>query len=302
MHYLLWAPAPLDSAMKRTLVPAFTVPLLLAAPLAAQVDLGASVSFGDSLTHNDLLYLIEGLPRDMYADDPFQAAFSRAAEPSDGLSSYAVGGSESRHLRAQIDIFDFMVLIGVEDRPSLINIEIGANDINNNRSLLASAAPGVDPEADAVIDRLMANLERDARHLARKYRSADIVLWTVPDVLLTPDHWGEYDATERANLRAHTLRVNEAIRDAALYARLAVYDFKLLMDDLVDAPPVLFDHALIPPPDYGEYDNLFADYLHPTAVQNGYHGNGILEQMMATWGGSYTLYSERDLADLAHIP
>jgi len=288
--------------MKDILFPALLTPLLLAAPLAAQGDRGASVSCGDSLTHNDLLYLIEGLPRDMYADDPFQAAFDQAADPGDNLASYAVGGSESKHLRTQIDLFDFMVLLGLEPRPTLINIEIGANDLLNNRSLLASAAPGEDPEADAVIDRLLINLERDSRYLGGKYRAADIVLWTIPDILLTPDHWEEFNATETANIRAHTLRANEAIRNAERFSRVGVYDFKLLLDDLVADPPVLFDHALVPPPAYGDYDHLFADDLHPSAVQNGYHANGILETLCAAWGGSYTPLSERELADLAHIP
>lgn len=281
---------------------ALFLPLVLAAPLAAQADLGASVSFGDSLTHNDLLHLLSGLPRDMYGDDPFEAAFRKAAGPGDGLSSYAVGGSESQHLRTQIDLYDLMVLLGVEAPATLFNIEIGGNDFLNNRALLASAPPGVDPAADDVIDRLLVRLERDVRHLARKYRNADFVLWTIPDIVLTPDHWIEFDPVQTANLRAHLARANQAILSADRHPRIAVYDCKLVFDGLVAAPPVLFGHALIGPPALGGYDHLFADGIHPTAVHNAFQANSILQELVSEWGGQYPLYSERELADLAHIP
>ncbi|RMH05249.1 MAG: hypothetical protein D6702_00930 [Planctomycetota bacterium] len=287
---------------RRRLFRALPALLLLAAPLAAQADFSASVSFGDSLTHNDLLGLVYGNPQDLYGKDPFHASWSKGAQPGDHLSNYAVGGSESRHLHTQIELFDFMVLIGVEPEPTLIDVEIGGNDFLNNRDLLASAPPGVDPMVDDVVDRLLVRLERDVRHLARKYRQAKIVLWTIPDIVLAPAVWGRYSATEEANIRAHLARANQAIRAAAAARRIAVYDFAAAFAGYVASPPAFYGHPLVGPPAYGDYDHLFADDIHPTAVHNALHANGILDALEAAWGGSFPRYSERELADLAHIP
>jgi hypothetical protein len=70
----------------------------------------------------------------------------------------------------------------------------------------------------------------------------------------------------------------------------------------VNHPPVIFGHALVPPPAYGEYDHLFADEIHPTAVGNALIANYFIVSMNAKWLDDIPLYSRSELADLAHIP
>ena len=79
-------------------------------------------------------------------------------------------------------------------------------------------------------------------------------------------------------------------------------DLYKIMRQFVADPPALFGYQLIPPPSYGDYDDLFADQIHPTAVSNAIIANKIIYLMNTKWNDSIRFYTNRQLAKLAHIP
>lgn len=271
-------------------------------PASSQVNFSETVTFGDSLTHNDLLGWYYGNPQDMYGNDPNQAVFNKGADPGDTLTSYAVAGSESSDVNIQIDFYDFMRTIFLQGKATTFGYEIGGNDVLNNIGLLAAYAPGQNPDADAVIDSLIANMRSQVTYLRSKHHNAKFIIWTVPDVTLTPDHWYDLTPQEQANVRAHVERVNSLIRDADRLPFVAVVDIYTELQNLIENPPVLFGHPIVGPPSYGDYDHLFADTIHPTAVGNGLLANAIIDRINAKWGDAIPHYTDVELADLAHIP
>jgi lysophospholipase L1-like esterase len=269
----------------------------------AATDFTDTVSFGNSLTHNDLLWIYYGNPQDLYQADPMEAVFNKGALPGDELVNYAVAGSESGDVSLQIDLYDFFRIIGSQDKATLISFEIGGNDVLNNVGLLAAYAPGENAEADAVIDALLDNMITDFSRLLGSHPNAQFVVWTVPDVTLTPDLWFDLTPAEGENVRAHIDRVNRLIRKAGeRFSYVVAPDVYSLMGVAVNHPPVIFGHPLVPPPAYGEYDHLFADEIHPTAVGNALIANYFIVSMNAKWLDDIPLYSRSELADLAHIP
>ncbi len=271
----------------------------LAVPASAQVDLTEFVTFGDSLTHNDLLGQISDIPQDTYGLDPFQAAFEKAKLAGDDIHSYAVGGSESSHLITQVNLYHLMVALGGQAPATTIGMQIGGNDIRNNRGLLAAHAPGTDEAADAIIDDLINNL---AIAFGLAYSNdRQFIIWTVPRIVLTPDHADEFTLGGKRNLRHHTERANDAIWSLASMANVAVYDLDAGVRRMSKMPRVLYGHGLITVPFFGGYDHVFADDLHLTAVTNAILANGILASMRGKWGLSVTPYYDDELADLAHI-
>ncbi len=276
---------------------------VIPASLGAQADFTDTVTFGNSLTHNDLLWIAYGNPPDLYEMDPMEAAFSKGAVAGDELANYAVAGSESGDISAQIDTYELLRLFGIQDKATLICLEIGGNDILNNVGLLAASAPGEDPAADAVIDAVISNMIQDLVRLRSSHTTTEFVVWTVPDVTLTPDLWDELTPGEAGNVRAHVERVNRLIRKAGTrFPFLIAVDIYTLVQYIVDHPPVIFGHQLEPPPAYGDYDHLFADEIHPTAVSNALIANVIIGVINTQWNDDIPSYTQEELADLAHIP
>jgi len=282
---------------------AVCAPLLLcglATVTSAQADLSHVVTFGDSMTHNDLLWILSGVPQDVYGADPMEAMFDKGKAPGDELSNYAVGGSLSDDLDAQLAAYFLELALGQVEAATLFGLEIGANDIRDERFLLASAAPQTNPAADAVIDRVIDAID-DAVALVSA-GGADIVLWTAPNITLAPDHATEFDPQGADNVRRHTRRLNSFIRSLAVLPQVAVFDLDRHTRILVPHPPTLFGHTLVTSPFYGDYDHIFADGIHLSAATNAILANGIIRALDAAFGSSIPTYTREEIADLAHIP
>lgn len=269
---------------------------------AQKANFSEMVTFGDSLTHNDLLGLYYGNPQDLYANDPFQCVFNKGASSGNILTNYAIAGSESSDVSLQIDVYEFLKLIGDQGKATLFGFEIGGNDILDNISLLAAYPPGQNADADAVIDSIKNNIKSDLLRLANSHKGVEFIIWTIPDVTYTPDQWYNLNETQKQNVRAHTERVNRMIRGANnKYRNVVVLDVYNELRIYIENPPVLFGYPLVPPPAYGDYDNMFADEIHPTAVTNAYMANAMIVKINAKWGHNIPLFTDAELADLAHI-
>ncbi len=288
--------------LKRVILLSWLLILFLTPSAMCQVDLSEVVTFGDSLTHNDLLWLVYGNPQDLYGKDPMEAAWSKGALSGDTLTNYAVGGSESSDLMTQIDLFLFLELLGAQDEATLFNVEIGGNDVLNNINLLAAYAPGQNSSADAVIDEIVNNMKDGLLLLRSTHWDARFVVWTLPDVTVTPDQWNLLNPTQIANVRAHLQRANNKIRWLDTLSFAVVLDTYALLQAAVASPPVLFGRQLVGPPANGDYDHIFADAIHPTAVVNAFFANFIIYKMNTNWNDDIPRYSNEELADLAHIP
>ncbi len=258
------------------------------------------VTFGDSLTHNDFLGFVYGNPQDMYAADPFEAVFDQAAIGGDDLSNYAVAGSTSDDLADQVDFYDFQRLIGSQDDATLVGLEIGGNDILDNVNLLAAHAPGTNANADAVIDRLMSRIRSNLLDLHKDgANGVRYILWTLPDITYTPRYFGVFNATQEANIRSHTQRANRLIRAAGRYSFVLVFDLYKAIQVLAVNPPTIKGHQLHISPAYGEYDAVFADEIHPTAVSNALLANAMILRINTKWNDTIPFYTENELAALA---
>jgi phosphate/sulfate permease len=269
----------------------------------AEADFTDTVTFGNSLTHNDLLWIVYGNPPDLYGADPMEAVFDKGAVAGDELANYAIAGSESDDVSLQIDLYEFFRILNIQDKATLFGFEIGGNDILNNIGLLAASPPGADPAADAVIDNIVENMRTDLSRLRATHPAAQFVVWLIPDVTVTPDLWDALTPGEVDNVRAHIERVNRIIRLAGDRLDFVVaLDTYTTIQEVVWNPPVLFGHALVPPPAWGAYDDIFADDIHPTAVSNAMIANELIGQINAEWNDNIPFYSDEELATLAHIP
>jgi phospholipase/lecithinase/hemolysin len=274
--------------------------LLLALPLPAQqLDFSHGVCFGDSLTHNDILGLVYGNPQNMYGADPFEALFAKAAPVQSTLNRYAVAGARSSHIDLQIDTYEWAELLGLAPTATLFQLEIGANDFFRNELLLAAYPPGANAQADRVVDLLLNRIEGALKRL-RKRKGVEIILWTIPDLTLTPRYWA-LSAQQKRNLRLHLLRANQRILAYAGRPRIAVLDFMTLHQIVAADPPVIFGTQLTPAPQWGEYDFLHSDEVHPTAVSNGLIANALIQLLNGKYGVNIPYFSEQELADLAHL-
>jgi len=269
--------------------------------VTAQADFNEMVTFGDSLTHNDILWLAYGTWSDLYQEDPFEAAFDKGASGGDTLTTYAIAGSESSDISYQIAAYDFMNFIGVQDDATLIGYEIGGNNILNNLGTLKAYAPGENGAADGIIDDLLDDMRSDLIGLRKDHKRAEFILWTIPDVTQTPDHYGTLTSEEEVNVRAHIERVNQLIRNAEHHNFIAVVDVYEALNDAIEELPVLHGQTLIGPPAKGDYDHLFADEIHPTAVMNAMLANEIIAKITDQFGNIIPFYSEDELAEKAHI-
>jgi phospholipase/lecithinase/hemolysin len=277
--------------------------LLLWAPVASGVvDLGDIVTFGDSLTDNDLLTFYSGSPQDMYGRDPMHAVFYKASRSGTQLWKYAVAGSESDELEVQVGAYESARLFGLQDKATLFSMEIGGNDILNNIDQLAAYPPGARSSVDGIVGNIISNIRRSWHVLKASHPYARFVLWTVPDVTLTPSQWSELSEVGAANVHAHIQRANRYIRSLSSYPSVVVLDLYKIMRRFIADTPEYFGYQLIPPPGYGTYDSLFADQIHPTAVSNAVIANEIIYLMNTKWEDSIPFYTKRQLAKLAHIP
>lgn len=238
----------------------------------------------------------------MYGDDPIQALFNQGPCPDTTLDSYAVAGSESGHLGIQIDLYNVMLLVGTQEKADIIGFEIGGNDILNNDSLLKSFPPDADENADKIMDDLIANIGNEISSLMSNHPKAKFILWTVPDVTITPDQSPFLTPEQMENIRAHTKRVNQFIMTYDVDRDVLVFNIYHLMQLAVANPPVLRGQKLIPPPAYAGHDHLFADTIHPTAVSNALLANSMIAYIRKKWSVNIIPYTEDELADLVKIP
>ena len=269
----------------------------------AQADFDEFVCFGDSLTDNGILAVINDKPSALYGADPMEALFLKGASPGDTLSRFATAGSPSSSLDNQIGFYEFLVGLGTQGEATLISLQSGANDLLDNVALLANNAPRASTAADAVIDTIANNL-KDAflRLRGSAAPGAEFIVWTLPDLSLTPRFFGTLTGTQIANLRGHIERVNRRIRRAESRARVAVLDLESLLAGIVSAPPTLRGVTLLPPPAFCDFHHLFADDIHPTAVSNALLANATADAAEMNFGGTIGRYLEDELADLAQIP
>jgi len=287
----------------RRIAAVFLLVLLYVSPAFGEANFTQAVSFGNSLTHNDLLWIYYGNPPDLYQMDPMEAVFTKGASPGDVLTNYAVAGSESGDVSQQIDLYELLRLLGSQEKATIFSFEIGGNDILNNDNLLAAHAPGEDPAADAVIDNLIANMLGDLSRLRNSHPNAQFVIWTIPDVTLTPNQWYNLTPGEAENMRAHIGRVNRIVLKAASrYSFVVVLDTYWFLQYVMENPPMILGHQLVPAPAYGDYDNIFADEIHPTAVSNALLANLTAFKINKKWNDDIPFYTSHELADLAHIP
>lgn len=276
--------------------------LLLWAPsVPGAVNLRDVVTFGDSLTDNDLLSLYSGNPQDMYGKDPMHAAFHKASRPGAQLWKYAVASSESDKLEMQVAAYETARFLGTQDKATLFNIEIGGNDILNNIDRLAAHPPGTRKSVDRIVGRIISNIRQSWETLKSSHPKAKFVFWTIPDVTLTPKQWSNLSEVKAENVRAHIQRANRFIRNLGEKPSVVVLDLYKLMRKFIAEPPSYFGHPLIPPPAHGDYDCIFADKIHPTAVSNAVIANEIISLMNSKWKDSIPFYTEPQLARLAHI-
>ncbi len=230
------------------------------------------------------------------------AVFYKASRSGTQLWKYAVAGSESDELEVQVAAYETARLFQLQDKATLFSIEIGGNDILNNIDQLAAYPPGARSSVDGVVSNIISNIHRSWRVLKASHPYARFVLWTIPDVTLTPSQWSELSEVGAANVRAHIQRANRYIRSLSSYSSVVVLDLYKIMRQFIADPPVYFGYQLIPPPGYGNYDSLFADQIHPTAVSNAFIANKIIYLMNTKWEDSIPFYTNRQLAKLAHIP
>jgi len=270
-------------------------------PASAQVNFKQSVAFGDSLTHNDILGYVYKTPREWYGEDPFEAVFRRGARRGDVLMSYAIAGSDSQDLYLQLFLFYHARKSGRQRRPTLINFEVGANDVFGHERLLATHPPGASAAADAVVDGVLDRTYQALLWLWMSNRQSQFIVWTVPDVTVSPGLVVAYSEGERANIRGHIRRINAYIQRLEEVPQFAVADIFARSRELVTAPPVIQGHALPTPPAHGGAGHLYADPTHPSAVGNRFIANTIIQGLNRRWGAGIPGYSEAEVAALAGI-
>jgi lysophospholipase L1-like esterase len=271
----------------------------LCALVARGQDFGRTVTFGDSLTANDLVWLAYGTPPGLYGADPAEAVFDKAARRGDVLSSYAVPGSRSQGLVVEAVFYGRRLLNGQQEPATFYHVETGGNDCFDALDRLAAAPPGADPEADAVRDGLVRRVSGTLALLRLAAPGARCVVWTVPDITLTPKVLARnLSAEETERVRTHLERANMALA-ALADDRTLVFDAYAVSRRLLTLPPVVGGRPLRLPPETGGSDCWFADPVHPTAVANAILANAVIEALNARWGAGIPFYSDAELAALA---
>ena len=260
----------------------FTFVVALPYQAWSQVNTRRSVSFGDSLTDNDSLFLLFGTDPLIYGADPFEAVFSQASAPDDTLSNYAVLGSTSADVRDQVFDYAAARLSGGQPSATLISLQAGGNDFLTDEVLLtlATTPPGENDAADALVTQIRRNLFTSLFVLRVLDRRATVVLWTVPDVTLTP-YVLSLGLSEQSiqNISLHVERLNKSIRLLGRQRRIAVLDVSRVLTEVSLVPPTIDGITLVPPPALGFAGAVFADPIHPTAVSNGLLANELISTL-----------------------
>lgn len=282
--------------------------LVLMVPVShAQVDTSQFYTFGDSLTDNDLLFNFFGTPPEIYGADPAEAMFLKAAQPGDQLINFAVLGSTSAEVLAQVRSYEQGRRAGSLPAASLVSLQAGGNDfldiqnLSANLFLLTAFAPGENEMADQVVRDAQQNLQRCMQILQRGDR-LQIVLWTAPDISLTPYvlSFG-FNAEELSNLRAHIARLNRYLRATGRRSNTAVLDSSALLTHLTWQPPQILGVTIDPTPAFGYATAQFADPIHPTAVVNGMVANEMIYQLNLAFHDAIPFYSELELGEMAGL-
>lgn len=151
------------------------------------------------------------------------------------------------------------------------------------------------------MNRIRQNLMKSVQAI-KKVDKAQVIVWTVPDVTLTPYalYYGPHGVAAQ-NVRLHIERVNHFIRGMGHRKEIAVLDISSILTAAIFDPPVIAGVELVPPPAFGFSYAVFADLLHPTAVSNGITANMLIIQANRTFDDSIPLYSEDELADMAWL-
>ncbi len=280
----------------------FLIVLSVAAPAHSAARLARVVTFGDSLTHNDVLRFYSGFPQRLYGKDPMQAVFKKSKTRGKKLTNFAVAGSvavessdNAANIARQVDAYELLLFFGRQKEATFVSFEIGANDIMNEIELLVSPD---DPRGSELIDDVIADIEDSWLRLRDLLPDAQFLVWTVPDVTLTPK-LSELTDEEAQSVRAHVERVNLFISSLAMDHQVLVFDLYSTMQELVANPPLVGDQRLVPPPEYGHYNDMFADKRHPTAVSNALIANEMIKRINEHFNDAIPLYSDEELAALA---
>ncbi|PQO45824.1 hypothetical protein C5Y93_11230 [Blastopirellula marina] len=282
-----------------------TVAVVLA-PLqaaVAEVNTLRSTSFGDSLTDNEPLYLLFGTDPAIYGADPFEAMFDKAAYADDTLTNYAVVGSTSFDVLSQVRNYAQLRRSGQVAPATLVSLQGGGNDFLDTQNLLAfaSAAPGESPAVDRLAHDIEANLLK-CLLLLERLDHPQFVLWTIPDVTLTPYvlSFG-FTAHQQQNIRAHVAEVNSFIQLLDYAPGIAVMDIAGTLTAVTFAPPIVDGVQLQPTPAFGFPSAIFADPIHPTAVANAILTNDMIYAINEEFDDDIEIYSDTELGNLATI-
>lgn len=273
----------------------------------AQINTEQVYTFGDSLTDNEYVYLFFGTPPEIYGADPMELAFDKAAGPGDQLTNFAVLGSRTSEVLDQIEEYQRGRAAGEIPAATLVSLQAGGNDLidlqnsSANLFLLASADPGKNRAADKVIEDATKNLRSSIQLLQRRGRP-QIVLWTTPDVSLSPYVLSlGFTDEQLQNIRAHNAKLNKAIRTMGRRKNIAILDVAELQQALTFQPPTILGVTILPTPWFGFATAQFADPIHPTAVMNGFVANEMIFQMNCEFGDNVPFYDELELAEMAGL-
>lgn len=184
-----------------------------------QVVLSHTYAFGDSLTRNEQIHhFFLGKSYEDYGPDPVEGMFKQLSKPGDRLYCYARFGACSDAVLRQIKKYDEARRMGKVPAGTFFSLEAGANNLFASRNLkrISGAAPGEDSDADAIINQIISHI-RQGVDILKKTKQATIVVWTVPDVTLTPLMKNDkYElglgSKELKNIRLHVCRLNGEIK------------------------------------------------------------------------------------------
>lgn len=281
----------------------FLIVFSAASPSHSAANFTRVATFGDSLTHNDILGIYYKKPQRMYGKDPMEAVFKKGRASRDKLRNFAIAGSvavdssddDSPTVEYQVDEYEFLLFIGEQKEATFVSFEIGSNDLLDDIELLVIPD---DPRGVRLVNKLIAAIEDSWLRLRDLLPDAQFLIWTIPDVTLTPKL--NYLTDEEAeSVRAHIERVNLFISGLVEERRVLVFDLYTVMQQLAADPPVVGGQRLVGPPAYGHYNDLFADKIHPTAVSNALIANEMIERINDFFEDNVSLYTMKELATLA---
>ena len=204
-----------------------------------QISFRHTYAFGDSLTHNDLVHVFfEGVKYQDYGADPIEGLFNQCSQPGDKLHCYARLSAYSCAILKQVKKYERNRSRGKTPRGTFFSLEAGGNDLLyvHNLKRLANSVPGDDKRADAIVDRIVSNI-REGVNILKRTPDAKIVVWTVPDITVTPmvkDDCHNLDLNEQqlSNVRLHIHRLNAEIKTLSDEPRVSILDTHAIFNRL----------------------------------------------------------------------